>query len=152
MVFFGDKTISLFDVWSLEHFICGVGIGSFCLYLSKFTLPNNTSNGSASVALPIRYYLPMLFAISYFWEAIEFYAEAGYTNIDAVTYWFQGVEYWANRIITDPLMMIAGGILGIKKGYLAIWARVFSVIWLYFHIMVFPHSMYLQNMFDEYIR
>ena len=45
--------------------------------------------------------------LAYLWEALEHYLEAGLAGA-AVTYWFQGVEYWPNRLLSDPLMLVIG--------------------------------------------
>jgi len=87
--------------------------------------------------------------VSYFWETIEFYLEAGYTNIDAVTYWFQGVEFWGNRLFTDPAMLLLGYLVVVHyNSKKIIWfARFLSFTWLFIHIFIFPHCMYLQEIF-----
>lgn len=149
MVLFGNKTVAWFDVWSVEHFVSGVGLSVVFAYFAR-TLYVVSFDGKAKTdELSIRYYLPLFLSLAYCWEALEFYAEAGYTNIDAVTHWFQGVEYWANRLITDPIMLVMGAMLGLRQTKFVFWARGFSVIWLYFHLAVFPDSMYLQRLLIE---
>jgi hypothetical protein len=149
MLLFGNKTEALFDIWSLEHFISGVGLSLIFAYLAKITFVESFANNEKSTVLPIRYYFPLFLSLAYCWEAFEFYAEAGYTNIAGVTHWFQGVEHWANRLITDPIMLIIGALIGLRQTKLVVWARCFSIIWLYFHIAVFPDSMYLQRLMIE---
>ena len=64
-----------------------------------------------------------------------------------VKYWFQGVEFWPNRLIFDPLMLILGYLIVKKYSFLVNPARVLSLIWLLTHIFIFPHSMYLHDLF-----
>ena len=82
--------------------------------------------------------------LAYAWETIEHYLEMGLAG-GAVEFWLQGVEFWPNRILSDPLMLIFGYMIA-KRFPVAVWpARIFSIIWLLVHIFVFPHSMYFHN-------
>jgi hypothetical protein len=85
--------------------------------------------------------------LAFLWEAVEHYLEAGLLG-GRVEYWFQGVEFWANRIIADPLVLVLGYLFA-KKYPITVWpARVLSLVWLFVHIFVFSHSMYLQYLFN----
>jgi hypothetical protein len=88
----------------------------------------------------------MFFA--FLWEALEHYLEVGLLGHD-VSHWFQGVEYWANRLIADPLLMLIGYYIVQHYTSIARPARVFSAIWLFFHFFIFPHSMYLHEVFKN---
>jgi hypothetical protein len=82
--------------------------------------------------------------VAYIWETLEHYLETGLAG-ERVVYWFQGVEFWPNRLISDPLMLILGYMLA-KRFPVIIWpARALSLIWLLVHVFIFPHSMYLQE-------
>ncbi len=166
--FFGLKTVAWFDLWSIEHFFSGLSIGTLAAIIANKILapylaqachatnhnnnhnlstPNHsTSQPAAQITKPpIQFYAVYILCLAYMWEAVEFYMEAGYTNIAAITYWFQGVEFWGNRLITDPLLTLVGGVLGLKYP-LYVWpARIFSGLWLLVHIFIFPHSMYLHQ-------
>ena len=83
------------------------------------------------------------------WEGIEFYMEAGYTHVHAITYWLQGIEFWGNRLITDPLITVAGGMIGLHRRSLILPARILSLAFLFTHVFVFPHCMYLQDLIDR---
>ncbi len=139
MEFFGDKTSSLFDLWSIEHFLTGISIGALVHFFHNGRISERDHK-----------YICIIFVLflAYLWEVIEFYLEAGYSNIEAVTYWFQGVEFWGNRIITDPMMVLLGHLVAVRyntKG--VIWsARFLSFTWLFVHVFVFPHCMYLQEL------
>ncbi|MEC9259119.1 MAG: hypothetical protein VX541_11515 [Candidatus Poribacteria bacterium] len=85
-------------------------------------------------------------SVFYFWEAIEHYLETGLVG-DVVSDWFQGVEFWANRLVADPLMMILGYYLAQRFPRLVNPARVCSIVWFFVHVFVFPHSMYLHVYF-----
>lgn len=135
MEFFGLKTLAWFDVWSLEHFVTGIFVGSLILK----SRPQYKDDRFG-------FYVALL-AISYAWESVEFYIEAGYTGIEAVTYWFQGVEFWGNRLVIDPLMMVLGAWVYEQGKCRVLIPRVFSVVWLICHILIFPHSMFLHEMF-----
>jgi hypothetical protein len=144
VIFFGDKQLAWFDVWSLEHFIAGVGISHLCALLGTCIFQKSGQGYSAEmVRQNPRPFMGYILMVALLWEVIEFYLEAGYTGIEAVTYWFQGVEFWGNRIITDPLLVLLGGYVGLMQKKLIWWARGFSVTWLYVHIFIFPHCMYL---------
>ncbi|HRI36443.1 MAG TPA: hypothetical protein PK765_05255 [bacterium] len=85
--------------------------------------------------------------VAYFWETIEHYLETGLAG-SWVEYWFHGVEFWGNRIITDPLLLVAGYLIVRRFPRLVVPARICSVIWLLVHVVIFPHSMYLHEIFS----
>jgi len=147
----GLKTQAIFDVWSFEHFFTGASIGVGVM------LHNNKHLGKLITAikegifhkkqislLKYRYDFILLLFLAYLWETLEHYLETGLAG-GWVEYWFQGIEFWPNRLIADPLMLILG-YLFVKKYPKFVWpARVFIVVWLILHILVFPHSMYLHE-------
>ena len=137
--FFGTKTHSMFDIWSIEHFISGISIGSFAIYFSNKKFKNIEKK-------LLKYFeITFILFISYLWETIEHYLETGLAG-EGVAFWLQGVEHWSNRIISDPLLVLLGYIVVSKYKFLSFHARIFSTLWLYLHIFVFPHSMYLQDL------
>jgi hypothetical protein len=85
-----------------------------------------------------------MLVLTYCWETLEHYLETGLLGA-GVMYWFQGVEFWANRMITDPLMNLAGAWVVRRAMYIVKGVRLFIFIWLIIHIFVFPHSMYLHE-------
>lgn len=140
-VIWGLKTTSLFDFWSLEHLIAGMSLFGISHIISSKTLPKETPH---EVRMQYGIILVLLFA--YAWEAIEFYGEIGAWGAVA-KYWFYGVEFWPNRVIVDPLLVVGGYYLAQRNNHLVIPARIFSIIWLFIHVFVFPHSMYLNEVF-----
>jgi hypothetical protein len=147
MMLFGSKTVSWFDIWSLEHVLSGIGMASLCALLADKVLLKGLPELPA--AAKKRYYLLTILFVEYVWEGIEFYMEEGYTHIPAVTYWLQGVEFWGNRLITDPLMTLAGGVIGLHRRGVVLPARILYLIFLLTHVFVFPHCMYLQDLIDH---
>lgn len=150
MYIFGAKTESLFDIWSIEHFVSGVTLGSVvCVILLHFyqTSPLDQKKEIMNRPAFIFNYFTIILLLAYIWEVAEFYMEAGYTDNSRITYWFQGVEYWANRIITDPLMVAGGAWVGLHfSSQLTAWSvRSFSALWVSLHVFVFPHCMYMQD-------
>ncbi len=137
----GDKTVSWFDVWSFEHFISGMSIGGLVLALLH---RSNITHGQRPL------FFSYVLCLSYLWEALEHYLEAGYAT-PAVTYWFQGVEFWGNRMITDPLIVLLGACITRKLPIVSWPARVVSIAWLGVHVFIFPHCMYLQHKLSEMI-
>jgi len=133
---FGPKTIALFDVWTFEHFLSGMSIGGIIILWCKkyYGRDLNFNHG-----------LILVLIAAYLWETIEHYLEAGIAG-QAVEYWFQGIEYWPNRIISDPLMMIFGYYVIKQYPNLFIPARIICFSWLFIHIFIFPHCMYLQEL------
>jgi len=91
-------------------------------------------------------YFDLIFVLlmAFAWEALEHYLEIGLLGLK-VEYWFQGVEFWANRIFSDPLVTVFGYYVAKKNMHLVTPARLISLIWLLVHIFVFPHSMYLHE-------
>ncbi len=141
-VLFGEKTIAWFDVWSIEHLIAGISAYSIACIVSRFI--NTRQQTTLHAERTITYLLLMLSA--FMWETTEHYFEAGDIGTHAITYWFHGVEFWGNRMVTDPLLVFAGGWLGATFHWLIWPARLFSLLWLIIHIGFFPHSMYLHTL------
>jgi hypothetical protein len=147
---FGPKTGAWLDVWSLEHFVSGMAISSFCVLLADKVFLKGVKE--IPVVAETRVYIITILLVEYMWEVMEFYMEAGYTHVTAITYWFQGVEHWGNRLLADPLITWSGGIVGLHRPRLVLPARVFSLTFLLVHLFVFPHCMYLQDLIEKMIR
>lgn len=145
MLLFGQKTLALFDIWSIEHLLSGMSFGGLVVLLnSKFnqTKCDNKLSKTAILRLDI---ITLLF-LAFLWETIEIYLELGAAG-PAVKYWFYGVEHPSNRLISDPALMLLGYYIVRKTPQLIIPARYMSLIWLSVHIFIFPHSMYLHEIF-----
>jgi hypothetical protein len=145
VVLFGNKTVAWFDVWSFEHFMSGMATVVTIEFLFRKFLPEIYDTKFISEKKRKGIMLIGYAVLVYLWETIEFYLEEGYTNIERVTYWFQGVEFWANRLITDPAITLSGAALGLSFKRISPVARVISLTWLMLHVFVFPDCMYLQN-------
>jgi hypothetical protein len=148
MTLWGFKTEAAFDVWSLEHLLSGIATAAFAdLFIKKFFHPDNLRPGQR---LALVFILTLLAAV--FWECCEHYIEAGVLPGSigaAVTYWFQGVEHWTNRIIADNLMVLLGAFIYVRQNRLALFGKIFSFLWLGVHIFIFPHSMYLHTLMGK---
>ncbi len=125
---FGPKTCSVFDAWSFEHVLSGCSIG----HLLRQTMRDK------------RQQLLALGVIAFAWEVLEHYLEEGLAGHN-VALWFHGVEFWANRLLADPTMMLLGWATAERRPGFVIWARVMSLAWLALHVFAFPHSMWLQD-------
>lgn len=144
MIIFGDKTVALFDLWSIEHFFTGCNSAALIGFLyHKFSSEKNEKT------LFLLQWLTLA-TLELYWESLEFYLEAGY-SIDRVTHWFQGVEYMGNRLITDPIITVAG--LFVVRAFPKIrWVAIpFSLVWLYFNLIYYDNCMEVQNRFFPYI-
>jgi len=128
----GVKTTALFDAWSFEHLVAGMSVGILVRLVNR---------REDSVRLDL---VTCLF-LAYLWETIEHYLESGLAGA-AVCYWFQGVEFWANRVLADPMLTVAGMMIVRTRPSLVWPARAVSATWLVVHIFVFPHSMYLHEL------
>ncbi|MDE0419873.1 MAG: hypothetical protein OXK76_03160 [Gammaproteobacteria bacterium] len=144
-VVWGLKTTSLFDVWSFEHFMAGISVGGIVVLVNRRAMSQlPMSPGSHRHAW---FDIAGCLFLAYLWETIEHYLENG-TAGEAVRYWFQGIEFWGNRLIVDPLLLLLGMLLVSRCPWLAWPARAISTLWLAIHVFVFPHCMYLYEIFD----
>ena len=141
----GLKTVSIFDVWTIEHFLSGISIGALAVRCNMKIFKNKLDLDSRDIKTR---YFDLIFVLlaAYSWETVEHYMESGLTG-DVVAYWFQGVEFWANRILTDPLITVMGYYIAMANPALVFPARIVSLIWLLVHVFIFPHSMYLHEIF-----
>lgn len=92
-------------------------------------------------------FLVAVLAVAYAWEFVEYNLEMGRSGIEAVTYWFQGVEYWPNRLGSDPALVLLGAFVALKFEKVRLPARMTSFTWMGVHVLVFPHCMYLHTLF-----
>lgn len=138
----GHKEVAIFDVWSIEHILAGLSMGALVIKLTNYFFTRYGFSDHPQMKRHMDIYAVLF--ISYLWETVEHYLETGLLG-GTIEFWFAGVEMWGNRIITDPLMVVIGYLIA-KKYPQAVWpARILSVIWLFFHIIIFPHSMYLHT-------
>jgi hypothetical protein len=147
-ILWGLKTQAIFDVWTIEHLLSGISIGCAVAIKNKGVFKKLLC--LVCVKRPHRDFLhfdmmAVLF-LAYFWETIEHYLEMGLAG-GMVEYWFQGVEFWPNRLIADPAMLVIGYFIATKNPRLVVPARVLSLLWIIFHVFIFPHSMYLHELF-----
>ncbi|MBR1825330.1 MAG: hypothetical protein IJ770_01945 [Alphaproteobacteria bacterium] len=138
----GLKTEAAFDVWSIEHLVMGVSVGWFSMLVAAKLVGNEKI--SDNLRLKISFIITLL--VAYMWETLEHYLEVGLAG-QTVAYWLQGVEHWSNRLICDNVMVMSGWWIYQQKNRAVWFARIFSIIWLFVHIFIFPHSMYLHELF-----
>lgn len=79
---------------------------------------------------------------------LEFYFELGTLGSETVRYWFQGVEHPLNRIFADQILLLSGYILARKHMKLSVVAKVVAACWLALNVFLFPHSMYIQEVWN----
>jgi hypothetical protein len=144
MLIWGIKTEAAFDVWSIEHLMMGISLAA----ISYMITAKWNKNEAMSKTLQKRISLVLVLMIAFFWEALEHYIELGLLG-GRVAYWFQGVEHWSNRIIFDNVMVALGWFIYTRANRTVWFARVFSCVWAFFHIVIFPHSMYLHTLFKK---
>lgn len=144
-IIWGLKIHAIFDVWTIEHLLSGISVGSAIRKKNHNVLKKNL--GLKNHDYHSWYFaITGVFFLAYAWESLEHYLEMGLAG-DAVKYWFQGVEFWPNRLIADPLMLVLGYMLT-KKFPVIVWpARFLSLLWIFVHVFIFPHSMYLHEIF-----
>ena len=138
----GIKTEASFDVWSIEHIVMGISVGWLAMLITNKLTRNE--NISEKLKNKISFFIAVM--IAYMWETLEHYLETGLAG-QTVEYWLQGVEHWSNRLIFDNLMVLLGWWIYQQKNRILWFARIFSFVWLFVHIFVFPHSMYLHDIF-----
>ena len=136
----GLKTEAAFDVWSIEHLVMGVSVA----WLASLICAKIVGEEKISSALKTKISFIIALLIAYMWETLEHYLEVGLWG-STVEFWLQGVEHWSNRLIFDNIMVMTGWYIYQKENKMLWFARVFSFIWLFVHIFVFPHSMYLHE-------
>ena len=143
----GIKTIAIFDVWTFEHFLSGLSIGALAVSCNMKIFKSKLDLDSRDIKTR---YFDLIFVLlaAYTWETVEHYLENGLMG-DVVAYWFQGVEFWANRIFADPLITVVGYYIAVGNPKLVTPARILSLMWLLVHVFIFPHSMYLHELFHQ---
>lgn len=143
-ILWGLKTHAILDVWTIEHILSGISVGSAVRKRNHFELRKFFGVGHGHHS---RYFdVTGVLFLAYAWETIEHYLETGLCG-EWLAYWFQGVEFWPNRIVADPLMLVLGYMIAKRYPSLVIPARAASVLWLSIHLFVFPHSMFLHDLF-----
>lgn len=143
MQLWGLKTESWFDVWSIEHLLTGISLGGLSILLHQWR-GKKLCNADLSCSQQYQETIFVLL-VAFVWEALEHYLETGLLG-ERVTYWFQGVEFFGNRLITDPLLMLAGLYIARRYSWMTLPARAIGLIWLSVHVFIFEHSMVLHEM------
>ena len=87
----GLKTNAIFDIWSVEHILCGFSVGKFVLEINRRVFHKHFGSNFDDVQKNYFNLISVLF-LAYFWETIEHYLETGLVG-NVVSYWFQGVEF-----------------------------------------------------------
>jgi hypothetical protein len=141
-IVWGLKTDAIFDVWTIEHILSGISVGGFALDFIRRTLPENISNVPDKYLRQLEITVVLLMAFA--WEAVEHYLETGVAGT-TVEFWFQGVEFWPNRLLSDPLMLVLGYMIALRWEAAVTPARIASAVWILIHVFAFPHSMYLHE-------
>jgi len=132
---FGHKTAAMFDLWSVQHFFSGIFLSPICCFIMD---PKNRS--------------PKLFvwlvAMIYFifsWEIYELFAETnGFGPL--ITTWKDGFEHWSNRLISDPLLVLIGGVTqrNFNSKKLLRVAIIYTSLWAFINVLA-PTCMYIQE-------
>ena len=138
MVLWGYKTVALFDVWSIEHFVTGMNMYFLARHWHRLYRQDAADANWFSL-------FGWIVAAAFGWEAIEHYLEIGLAG-PRIADWFQGVEFWGNRLVTDPLMIMLGACVSRRYQWLNYPSKIFSVLWVTIHVFIFPDSMYLQRL------
>jgi hypothetical protein len=142
-IIFGLKTHAIFDIWSIEHLLSGISVGH-AVEKKSHKVFQKTLKVSEHRHHSWWFDITGVLFFAYLWETLEHYLETGLAGA-GVTFWFQGVEFWPNRLIADPFILVLGYMVAKKFPFLVWPARLLSVLWLVMHVFVFPHSMYLQD-------
>jgi hypothetical protein len=145
VILWGYKTEAIFDIWSLEHFVNGIAFAGFVELIIRRIFNKDEINPSSWKIINLAFVL----VLALFWECMEHYLEAGIVPgaIGArITFWFQGVEFWLNRLVGDTLTVTLGWYVYIRKNEFALPAKIFSALWMIVHLFVFPDSMYLHRL------
>jgi hypothetical protein len=128
---FGERQTAMFDLWSCQHFIFGIIIGSFLLW-------------QASQIINTWYKLVLvMFLVALCWESTELALEYGLFG-QAFSEWKLGFEHWGNRFVADPIMVVSGSL--VAKKYDWAWKAVIvpCVFWQVANMLA-PHSMCIQQ-------
>ena len=113
---FGDKTVAFFDLWSLVHLAVGIGVGPVLFLAFEHFKPSSLENPFkvelwGNKVINIWFDAILVILIAYMWEFWEFGAENGWFGQFLVGY-LDGVEFWGNRFIADPLLVYTGYVMG----------------------------------------
>jgi hypothetical protein len=130
----GTKTVAMFDLWSIDHFAWGVVIGTVLICLAKVEPPRFEL---------LKFVLWMLI-LAYAWEGHETWMEIGGRGT-SIGQWKDGVEHWSNKFLSDPGMVLLGGMLarGVKSSWKP--ALVYMILWSIANVLA-PDCMFIQNM------
>lgn len=145
---FGAKTSALMDIWTIEHVLSGMSVGHAVRRFNQVRYQRLPGFEAARITT-VHFDLVALLLVAFAWEAVEHYLETGLAGA-SVAHWFRGVEYWGNRLLFDPLAMLAGYALVRWRACWVTPARLASIVWLGLHVGVFPDSMYLQDWLERH--
>ena len=119
----GYKDEAIFDIWTVEHVVSGMGVAYFAILQRKW----------------FQHPIALLILICAFWELTEHYLET--QSFEILMDWFAGTEHWMNRILSDQLAVLLGFTLIKAFPNLISYARFFSICFVGFHVWL-GSSMY----------
>lgn len=157
----------IFDLWSITHIFLGIIVGAIIQKINQNKIQTFAENLFEKIIINIQTKAPEsikilkkikkdtffqifhfditgVLLIAYIWEAIEHYMELGAFSLELAQY-LNGTESWANRLITDPLMLVVGYAIAYKYPKMYYPALIIIIIWYTVHFFFFPDLMYLHR-------
>lgn len=118
-LFIGDRTESIFDIWTIKHTLWGIVMGTLFLKIISPKLPNSIV------------YFGTLLITAYTWEGVEVWMEYE-VSICELCGWKWGFEHWSNHLVSDPFAMaLLGGTIAKKWKNTWKWVLPIFLIWMF---------------------
>jgi len=143
MDFLIKEFLSIFDIWSVQHFSFWVFIWAYVAiynkkHIKKIVKVMTENNPLQIIETDLKniffFDIILLLLIAYFWETTEHYIEIWY-------FWellrsFTQYESYSNRVLWDPFVLILWYFLSIRFKYIKYLALVFVTSFFFYHILV----------------
>lgn len=131
---FGDRRLSFFDLWTIQHILSGVIVGYVILNVKNLNLSRYVT-------------LVLLTAVS--WEIMELCMEYGLFG-QPISNWKVGYEFIFNRLLIDPLSVLIGAVIFWHFKQTFYFALAPLIIWLAVNIAS-PNSMYIEYVLLDHL-
>jgi len=128
---FGERDNAVLDMWSVQHLISGIFLGSILARISLFQRISTIK------------FFATIFFVALTWEVAELSMEYGWFG-QTVSIWKKGYEHWGNRFFGDISLVVMGSIIARK--FRSAWKIVLipSALWLVVNVAS-PNSMSVQE-------
>lgn len=137
------------DIWSIEHIVSGILLWIILSFVIDFIFDKYLVGWEKKILKKYPWFhkktkrlleIFWILFVVYFWETLEHYCEVWllWEYVRNIVW----VEYWINRIVSDPLLALFWFFIYTKFHRVNYFITFFLVIWFIAHIIILFYNIY----------